>query len=49
MCPANNRPIANVQQGTLAELNKCVEESQKAFKVTRLVAALSFSALNLKE
>merc|ERR1711970_114501 len=33
MCPANNRPIATVQQGTLQDFDSCVKASKEAWEV----------------
>ncbi|CAF0974683.1 unnamed protein product [Brachionus calyciflorus] len=33
MCPANNKPIASVTQGTVQDYDSCVEESLKAWEL----------------
>jgi len=33
MCPANGKPIAKVQQGSLQDYEDCVQEAQKAWQV----------------
>ena len=33
ICPANGRPIADVQQASVADYNTCVEEAQKAWSM----------------
>ncbi|XP_076047135.1 aldehyde dehydrogenase 7 family member A1 [Oratosquilla oratoria] len=33
MCPANKRPIAQVQQGNVADLDSCIKASQEAWQV----------------
>ncbi|KAK7086425.1 Alpha-aminoadipic semialdehyde dehydrogenase [Halocaridina rubra] len=33
ICPANKRPIAQVQQGTVADLDSCVKAGQEAWQV----------------
>lgn len=33
MCPANNRPIAQVQQGTVEDLDACVKAGKEAWQV----------------
>ncbi|KAK3858063.1 hypothetical protein Pcinc_014684 [Petrolisthes cinctipes] len=33
MCPANKRPIAQVQQGTVADLDECIRASQEAWQL----------------
>merc|ERR1711970_1122570 len=33
MCPANNRPIATVQQGTLQDFDSCVKASKEAWQI----------------
>ncbi|XP_026275375.1 putative aldehyde dehydrogenase family 7 member A1 homolog [Frankliniella occidentalis] len=33
VCPANGRPIADVQQASVSDYNACVEEAQKAWSV----------------
>lgn len=32
-CPANKQPIAQVQQGTVQDLDECIKAGQEAWKV----------------
>ena len=33
ICPANNRPIADVKQGSVADYNATVEEARRAWEI----------------
>lgn len=35
ICPANKKPIAQVQQGTVQDLEECIVESRKAWQVSK--------------
>lgn len=46
VCPANNRPIATVVQGSVQDYEHCIEESVNAWKLWADVFYTTFSPLS---